>query len=457
MSKVMLVEDDSQLREVVSIMLKLEGYKYEAFPNGEEALKKFEESLPDLVIVDQKLPGMDGLEVLKKIKKAEPGAVVIIVTAYGTPQTAVDALKAGAYDYILKPFDMDELKIIIRNAIENTALRKENLLLRQQLRLTYGFDNIIGSSLEMVRVFEIIKKVKDLKTNILILGESGTGKELVARAIHYNSDRKDGPFVAINCGAIPENLMESELFGYKKGAFTGAVANKQGLFKIADAGTVFLDEIGELPLNLQVKLLRFLQDRTITPVGGTEEEKVEVRVIAASNKDLEAEVIQTRFREDLYYRLNVVQISLPPLRARREDMPLLAKFFLEKYARDLNKDVKRISNEAMDLLMKYPFPGNVRELENAIERAVALETGDTLMPENLPAKMTRREKEVLPPFYNLPEEGLDFEDFISRIEKDLILEALDKKQSIPETAKLLNLDLRALRYKMKKYNIEWGK
>ncbi len=457
MSKIFVIEDDPELREVMATILRVEGYEYETFGEGKSAIKRFSESPADLVITDLKLPELNGIEILKELKGIEPNIPVIMITAYGTTESAVEALKSGAYDYIQKPFDVEELKLTIKKALETTSLRRENILLRQQLRLKYGFDNIIGSSFEMVQVFDLIRRIKDLKTNVLILGESGTGKELVARAIHYNSERRDKPFVAINCGAIPENLMESELFGHKRGAFTGAVANKDGLLKIADKGTVFFDEIAEMPPHLQVKLLRFLQDRTFTPVGSTELESVDVRVIAASNRDLEAEVMQGRFREDLYYRLNVVQINLPPLRARKEDIPLLANYFVEKYARELNKDIKRISNSAMELLMNYPFPGNVRELENAIERAVALETTDTILPESLPIKLTRINNNLDKEQFKLPEKGLDLEQTIMNIEREFILQALHRTSRIEEAAQLLGLKERALRYKLKKHGIDWRK
>lgn len=457
MSMVFVIEDDPELREVMATILRVEGYEYETFPEGKSAIKRFSENPADLVLTDLKLPEMNGLEILKEIKGLEPNIPVIVITAFGTTESAVEALKNGAYDYIQKPFDVDELKLTIRKALESTSLRRENILLKQQLRLKYGFDNIIGSSFEMVQVFDLIRRIKDLKTNILILGESGTGKELVARAIHYNSERREKPFVAINCGAIPENLMESELFGHKKGSFTGAVANKDGLLKIADKGTVFFDEIGEMSPHLQVKLLRFLQDKTFTSVGGTEVESVDVRLIAASNKDLEAEIMQGRFREDLYYRLNVVQINLPPLRARKEDIPLLANYFVEKYSRELNKDIKKISNEAMEVITSYPFPGNVRELENAIERAIALETTDTLLPESLPANLTRFNNKVNEKQFNFPENGLDLKQTIINIEKAFILQAIRKTSRIDEAAQLLKLSQRAFRYKLQKLGIDWKK
>lgn len=457
MSMVFVIEDDPELREVMATILRMEGYEYETFPEGKSAIKRFSEELADLVITDLKLPEMNGIEILKEIKSLEPNIPVIMITAYGTTESAVEAMKCGAYDYIQKPFDVDELKLKIKKALETTSLRRENILLRQQLRLKYGFDNIIGSSFEMLQVFDLIRRIKDLKTNILILGESGTGKELVAKAIHYNSERREYPFIAINCGAIPENLMESELFGHKKGSFTGAVANKDGLLKIADKGTVFFDEIGEMPAHLQVKLLRFLQDKTFIPVGGTEAETVDVRVIAASNKDLEEEVMQGRFREDLYYRLNVVQINLPPLRARKEDIPLLANYFLEKYARELKKDIKRISNEAMELITNYPFPGNVRELENTIERAVALETTDTLLPESLPPRITRIYNRMDGEQFNLPKDGIDLEQTIMKIEKEFIIQAIHRTNRLDEAAQLLKLSQRAFRYKLKKLGIDWKK
>ncbi|MEK7842002.1 MAG: sigma-54 dependent transcriptional regulator, partial [Deltaproteobacteria bacterium] len=381
---ILIVDDEKGIRDFLEIMLKKEGYRVSSAPGGEEAMRLFNNSSYDLVISDVRMKGMGGVELLKSIKEINPETVVLMITAYASVDTAIDAMKAGAYDYITKPFKVDEVKHIIRNALDKKRLETENILLKRELKTKYAFGNLIGTSPKMLEIYEIIKRVADTKTNILLTGESGTGKELVARAIHYEGIRKDKPFVPINCGAIPENLLESELFGYQKGAFTGAAANKSGLFEVANEGTIFLDEITELPIQLQVKLLRVIQERNFRRVGGIEDISVDVRIIAASNKDIEREVKEGRFREDLFYRLNVIPVRMPPLRERQEDIPILSRHFLEGYCKELDKNIKKISGEAMEILLKYNYPGNIRELANIIERAVALENTDIILPESLP-------------------------------------------------------------------------
>ena len=405
---------------------------------------------------------MGGVELLKSIKEINPETVVLMITAYASVDTAIDAMKAGAYDYITKPFNVDEVKHIIRNALDKKRLETENILLKRELKTKHAFGNIIGTSPKMLEIYEIIKRVADTKTNILLTGESGTGKELVARAIHYEGVRKDKPFVPINCGAIPENLLESELFGYQKGAFTGAAANKSGLFEVANEGTIFLDEITEIPIQLQVKLLRVIQERNFRRVGGIEDISVDVRVIAASNKDIAKEVKEGRFREDLFYRLNVIPVRVPPLRERQEDIPVLSRHFLEGYCKELDKNIKKISGEAMELLLKYNYPGNVRELENIIERAVALENTDIILPESLPeyvrgmplnASIDANKSEVIS--QELGIDSLNLEKAVADFEKTMILKAINTAGGVQKkAAEILNISPRSLRYLLQKYRIE---
>jgi len=364
-ASILVVDDERSMREFLEILLTKEEYHVTLASNGEEACHILEKQKFDLLITDIKMKDVDGIDVLKRAKALSPETIVVMISAFATAETAVEAMKEGAYDYIPKPFKVRDMKRIVKDALQSRRLihpgeKKDD----QGPRVHFGF--LIGESPEIRKVYDLIEKVAQTKTNILISGESGTGKELVAKAIHRQSPRKDKPFIPINCAGIPENLIESELFGYKKGAFTGAMTDKEGLFDAADGGTVFFDEIGELPPAIQVKLLRVIQERTYTAVGGTEEKSVDVRFISATNKDLESAVINETFREDLFFRLNVIQISMPPLRERDSDLPILAQFFLEKYSRELEKDVKKVSTYAMDILRHYTFPGNVRELENII-------------------------------------------------------------------------------------------
>jgi two-component system response regulator PilR (NtrC family) len=454
--KILVVDDERSMREFLGIMLAKEGYSVTQCPDGETALKQMEEDIFDLAIMDIRMPKMDGIAVLERIKETAPETVVIMITAFASTDTAVQAMKKGAYDYITKPFKIDEIKLIIRNALEKKALENENVLLKRLVESKFSFDNIIGQSPKMVAMYELMEKVTPTKTNILITGESGTGKELVARAIHFNSPRKEKGFVTLNCGAIPENLLESELFGHMKGAFTGAMYNKRGLFEVADGGSIFLDEIGELPLSMQVKLLRVIQDTEFTRVGGTEQIKVDVRIISASNKDLEEAVREKKFREDLYYRLNVIQIKLPLLRERKEDIPLLAEHFIRKYTQELGKDVREISADAMKLLVNYDYPGNVRELQNIIERGIALEASNALTIENLNSYMDEQTgvKRIDDALFEIPTEGIDLETVVGNVEKDLLLKALQRAKGVKKkAAELLNINFRSMRYRLEKYGI----
>ena len=451
--KILIVDDEKSIRDFLEIMLKKEGYRVSSASGGEDAMRLFNNSSYDLVISDVRMKGMGGVELLKNIKETSPETIVLIVTAYASVDTAIDAMKAGAYDYLTKPFKIDEVKYIIKNALDRKRLETENILLKKELKSKYGFANLIGTSPRMLEIYEIIKRVMDTKTNILLTGESGTGKELVARAIHYEGDRKDKPFVPINCGAIPENLIESELFGHQKGAFTGAVANKSGLFEMANQGTIFLDEITELPVQLQVKLLRVIQERNFRRVGGIEDIAVDVRIIAASNKEIDREVKEGRFREDLFYRLNVIPIQMPPLRERKEDIRLLAEHFFEKHTKELGKEIKGISREAMDYLESYSYPGNIRELENIIERAVALENTSIILTDSLPDYIVHKKAvdvSVCP-----RAETSNLEKTIEDYEKAIILDALKKSGGVKKkAAELLGLSFRSMRYKLDKYGIE---
>lgn len=450
-----MVDDELSMREFLEIMLDKEGYEVLTASSGEEALQLIGEANYDLMLCDMKMPRVSGLEVLKKSQELYPNVPVIIITAYSSSESAMEALKIGAYDYIQKPFQVDEIKLIIQNALDKKQLLTENIQLKEDLYKKYRLDNIIGGSEAMLKVFELIHKVAPSKANVLISGESGTGKELVARAIHFNGPRRNKPFVTVNCGAIPENLLESELFGHKKGAFTGAIANKRGLFEMAHGGTIFLDEIGELNKNLQVKILRVIQDKTFTPVGGTEEIEVDVRVISATNRELEEEVKAGNFREDLYWRLNVIQIKLPPLRERVEDIPRLAMYFLEKYAKEQNKNITKFSAGAMALLENYDYPGNVRELENIVERAVALESGSVISPQSLPSRLQAVSAPCQSPQISLPPDGIDLEKTIDEIEKTLLLQALERSGGVKtKAAELLKLSFRSFRYRLEKFGLE---
>jgi two-component system response regulator PilR (NtrC family) len=457
-NKILVVDDEKSMREFLEIMLRRDGYEVETAESGTMALQKIEKRFFDAIICDVKMPEIDGLGVLRKAKETWPDTAVIMITAYASTETAVEAMKQGALDYVTKPFKVEEIRIILKRALERKCLERQNKLLKKQLD---GWDTrslIIGKSPAMQRVFGLIEKIADTPTNVLLTGESGTGKELVAKAIHYESARREQPFVTIHCGAIPENLIESELFGHIKGSFTGAIQNKIGLFEMANGGTVFLDEVGEIPLAMQVKLLRFIQDRTFRRVGCTENIAVNVRIICATNKDLEEEIEHGTFREDLYYRLNVIQIQLPPLRQRKEDIQVLAEHFIGKYAAALNRKIDSISDEAMERLANYAYPGNVRELENILERAVALETSSTIQAASLPSDIVhglRREwthSGKGQDLFRLPDDGVHLENLVEDIEKRLIQQALERTHGVKKrAAELLHVSFRSFRYRLEKY------
>ncbi|TKB69217.1 MAG: sigma-54-dependent Fis family transcriptional regulator [Nitrospira sp.] len=460
MEKILVVDDEQSLRDVLSIMLKRAGYAVTSAMDGEEAIELLNKEIFDLVITDLRMPKIDGMEVLKAVKSASPETVVLIITAFASADSAVEAMKQGAYDYLTKPFQVDEVQLIIRNALEKRRLTTENMLLKREMASQSSFAQLVGQSEAMQKVFDVVRKVADSKSNVLICGESGTGKELVARAIHYNSARSVMPFVAVNCSAVPETLLESELFGHMKGSFTGAIANKAGLFEVADGGTIFLDEIGDTTPTIQVKLLRVIQEREFRRVGGNHDVKVDVRVVAATNKDLEKAVADGSFREDLYYRLDVIPIRLPPLRMRTGDIPLLATHFLERFAKESGKPKPVISQEAMHVLLSHEWRGNVRELENLIERVVAFATAELVTDVEvhgwLHRPATQSQHPTMP--MDLTDEGLDLEGLINGIEKDLLLKALERSKWVKKkAARMLRLNTRSFRYRLEKYAIKGGR
>lgn len=463
MEKILIVDDEPSMRDLLSILLNRAGYLVTTVEDGEDAIVQIGKEIFDLVITDLKMPKVGGLEVLKAVKKASPDTVVLVVTAFASTDTAVEAMKCGAYDYITKPFQIDEVQLIIRNALERRRLSTENMLLKREMANQSSFAQIIGNSDAMQKVFDLVRKVADATSNVLICGESGTGKELVARAIHYNSARSPMPFVTVNCSAVPETLLESELFGHMRGAFTGAISNKAGLFEVANGGTIFLDEIGDTTPATQVKLLRVIQEREFRRVGGTKDVKVDVRVIAATNRDLVKAVAEGEFREDLYYRLDVIPIHLPPLRMRPGDIPILARHFLEQFSKAGGKPAAILTQEAIRVLVDHEWRGNVRELENLVERVVAIGTGPQITEEDLRAWLHRPTATAIgngngngvP--HELPPDGLDLEDLISRIEKDLLLKALERSRWVKKkAARLLGLNSRSFRYRLEKYAIKGG-
>ena len=458
MDKILIVDDEKSMRDFLSIVLKKEGYFVATAENGEDGLQLLQRDIFDLVLSDIKMPKMSGLDLLKAARELSSETVVLMITAFASTETAIEAMKQGAYDYITKPFQIEEVKLIIRNALERRRLQAENLLLKRELRGHANFESIVGTSASMQRVFDVVRKVADTRSNILILGESGTGKEMVARAIHFNSRRKDKPFVTVNCSALPETLLESELFGHMKGSFTGAHVNKEGLFEVANEGTIFLDEIGETPPSIQVKLLRVLEEKEFRRIGGTKNIKVDVRIVAATNRDLDKAVAEGAFREDLYYRLDVIPICLPPLRDRLEDIPLLVEHFLSRYSKIAAKTIQRLAPDALRLLQEQDWRGNVRELENVIERAVALTSSDTITYDDLQSCLQKplAAKETLS--MDLPSDGLDLEALIEQIERALLIKALDRTRGVrKEAARLLRLNMRSLRYRLAKYAIRRGR
>ncbi len=446
-----LIDDEPIIHEVLGQLLESEGFKVEISASGEEALKKFEDQKFDLILLDLLMPGLDGLEVLKQIKKIDPEALVIIITAYASVESALTAIKMGAYDYIQKPFKNDELLMTIRRALEHRRLQEENIRLRHELKKKFSFENIIGKSQAMMNVFDLIKAAAPTRSTILIQGESGTGKELVARAIHLNSDRARHPFVVVNSGSLPPDLLESHLFGHVKGAFTGAVSDKKGLFEAADRGTIFFDEISSISLETQVKLLRVMQDKEFMRLGGTKTLKVDVRIIAATNTDLEELIEQKTFRKDLFYRLNVIKIELPPLRARKEDIPLLVKHFIELYNTENQKQVEGVSEDVMEILMEYDWPGNVRELENVLERAVVLCKSRVITREALPSFLLTGKKIM---FEGLDNASLDLKEKTAEFQKKLILTALEKSGGVQKkAAQMLGLKPTTLNEMIKRLKI----
>jgi len=450
-TRVLVVDDERSMRELLAIMLRQAGHDVTVADGGEAAIKALKSDTFDLVITDLRMREVDGLAVLRAAKEQSPQTVVLVITAFASTETAVEAMKLGAYDYLTKPFKVDEIKLTIANALERKRLQDENQALKRQLRRERGFENFLGKSPQMLDIFETIRKAADSVSTVLITGESGTGKELVARAIHEESPRRNGPFVSINCGAVPETLMESELFGHVKGAFTGAVANTVGLFSAAAGGTLFLDEVTEVPSSVQVKLLRAIQEREIRRVGDTRDIKVDVRLIAASNREVAKAVADGVLREDLFYRLNVIPIHLPPLRERREDIPLLVAHFVRRLSAELGRPVRSVTPEALAILDTYRWPGNVRELENVIERAPVLGSGDRLDAPGLPRDL-RRPRDGQEVAVEIPEDGLDLEATLSQIEHRYIQTALARTGGVQtRAAELLRVSLRQIRYKLQKY------
>lgn len=451
MARILIVDDDQGMRDYLEIMLSREGYDVHAVHGGKEALTLCRKYTFDLVITDLKMSGIDGIDLLKSLKEISPGTMTILITGYASGETALAAMKEGAYDYLEKNFEPENLKSLVRDALNKKGVSEEDAQFMKDVKSSVSFGGMTGKSKEMLKVYSLVRKMADTVANVLILGESGTGKELVARAIHENSSRKDGPFVPINCGGIPETLLESELFGYMKGSFTGAYADKPGLFEVAHGGTVFLDEIGELSPFLQVKLLRVVQEKTFRRIGGARDISVNVRIISATNRDLEELVKRGAFREDLFYRLNVIPVEIPPLRERKEDIPLLVDYFIERYAREYNKEIKKISPYAMGLLVEYPFPGNVRELENIIERSVALETTNIILPERLEMDTVGSVAFPSTGDFEIPDEGIDLNEEVARFERTLMKKALQRTGgSKTKAAKLLRVSLDSLRYRFDK-------
>lgn len=448
---VLVVDDEKGQREILRAILETEGYEVGTASGGEEALTAIQKVGFDLVITDLKMPGMDGHGVLKRIIKERPNTSVVMVTAHGSIDSAVEAIRLGAFDYLTKPLDRDRLLSVAKKAVDKARLLNENMLLREQLEKQFRPEGIIGSDSKMREVFRMIKKVSGSSATVLIYGESGTGKELVAKALHYTSPRSSRPFMAINCAAIPETLLETELFGYEKGAFTGAYARNAGLFESADGGTIFLDEIGDMDLALQAKLLRVLQEREIRRVGGSNSIKVDVRIIAATNKDLDAEIRQGRFRQDLFYRLNVISFKIPPLRDRRGDIPELVRAFIDRHNKAAGKSFAGMSDQAMNMLINYNWPGNVRQLEAVVERALLLSDGDVIGVDALPADIMTRPITLGNMDFELPDEGFSFEDH----ERELLVKAMRKANGVlGKAAALLGMSYRTLQYRLNKFGIE---
>ena len=452
--RLLIVDDEASIRDMLAFFFHKKGFEVQtasSFTEGQAAALR---STPDLILSDIKMPDGNGLDLLRKVKADSPKTPVIMITAHTSTADAIEAMKAGAVDYIAKPFNIEELGLIVDRALGEKQLRDENVYLKQELAGKYTFANIIGKGSRMQEIFRTIERIAKVSSTALLTGESGTGKELIARAIHYTSIRKDRKFVSINCGALPEPLLESELFGHERGAFTGAVKDKRGLFTEADHGTLFLDEISETTMTMQVKLLRAIQERVIRKVGGNEEITIDVRIIAATNKDLTELVSAGKFREDLFYRINVIPIVLPPLRSRVEDIAPLTQYFIAKICKEQKIPEKKISTDAMRLLEAYPWPGNVRELENTLERTVALEPGPVITVSSLPESIALGVRTRVPDFESLPQEGINLESYLEAVGKRLMREALDRCDGVQtKAAELLHMSFRSFRYYAKKYSL----
>lgn len=445
--RLLIVEDEETLSESLKRVFTKEGYEVETADSAEKALSLLKDRYFDLIIADIILPGLTGIDLLRKSREYNPDQIVIIITANASLETAIEALRAGAYDYVMKPIIHEEIKRIVRHALRERTLRLENLILKKQIEERYDFERIVGRSKAITSLIDEVKKIANARSNVLILGETGTGKELFARAIHYNSYRKDRPFIPINCSAIPENLLESELFGYVKGAFTGATTSKRGLFEEADGGTVFLDEIGDLSLPLQAKLLRVIDDHEIRPIGGVHPKKIDIRIIAATNRDIGEAVKRGGFREDLFYRINVVTIKIPPLRERREDILMLARHFLDKYSHEIGKPVRSMDDRTLKILHDYDWPGNVRELQNIIERAVLITESETILPEHLPEGLKTKSS-----FFNESvEKALSIEDYT----REFVIR-YQSKYTEQKLAEMLGISRKALWEKRKKWGLSRG-
>ena len=458
-SHILIVDDELSMRELLEYMLNKEGYRVTCAEDGRKAIKLLEKNHYDLLLCDIRLGDISGLDVLRASKKSSQDTVVILISAYASTETAVEAMNEGAYDYVPKPFDKDELLQTVAKALDIRTVEHEKELLDDQLKENLHFGLLVGNSPAMRHIYKLIHQVAKTRTNVLITGESGTGKELIAKAVHQESDRSDQPFVVINCGGIPETLMESELFGHKKGSFTGATSDTKGLFEEAHKGTIFLDEIGELSLPIQVKLLRAVQEKVFKAVGGIEDISVDIRILSATNKNLEKEVIAGNFREDLFYRLNVIEIKVPPLRERKADLHPLAQYFLEKYSREMGKEITKFSSYAIDMLNKYDFPGNIRELENLLERSVALSTTNIILPDSLALSIHKRRwiEGFKDRRFDLDEvsRGVALDNILEEIERAYLKKALDcSNGNKNKAAELLGISFRSLRYRLDKLRIE---
>jgi len=445
--KILVVDDEKSMREILQIFLKNEGYGVSVASNGEAAIEDIKKDIFDLIITDMNMPKASGLDLLKSAKQISPDTIVVIITAFGSTDSAVEAMKLGAYDYVQKPFQMDEIKLVVKNALEKQRLQKDVSVLKDQLKPS-SLESIIGESAPMRELFDMINKTSSSSANVLITGESGTGKELVAKAIHNLSPRKDNRFVALNCAAIPEGLLESELFGYMKGAFTGAAQNKEGFFELANGGTLFLDEIGEMPVSLQAKILRIIEGGTFLRVGGVKEIKSDVRLVAATNRKLQEMIDEGSFREDLYFRLNVLTVKIPPLRERKDDIPILVDHFLEKFSGGR----MRFSGDAVRMMKNYRWKGNVRELENVVERAVLLCDSEIIDIDHLSDEIRSGPAAEA---VSVPQDGVDFEKIMEDMEKAYLIKALEQTNGVmTEAAKLLNISFRSFRHKLKKFGID---